>query len=115
MNARYKGEFVEENIDISFRDYVLYKEQRNKANYARDKTYWQNRIESFPDAPLFNFMQKESNKFIQKFKRKEKTIGKSIWLNIKNIANANNITPTVLILSIFATIINKYSEKANLL
>ena len=112
MNARYKGEFVEENIDISFRDYVLYKEQRNKANYARDKTYWQNRIESFPDAPLFNFMQKESNKFIQKFKRKEKTIGKSIWLNIKNIANANNITPTVLILSIFATIINKYSEKS---
>lgn len=115
IKSRYDGSFAQENIDVTFRDYVLYKRENDRVNYERDKSYWINRIDSFPDAPKLTFMNKENKNSLQKFAREKDVIEGETWLKIKNISRKNEITPTALLLSMFSIILSEYSNKESFL
>ena len=110
IKLRYEGRFIEEKIEITFRDYVLNKKQENKRNYEEDKAYWLNRLDSFPHVPNLSFMNKENSNIVQKFNRKEAVIEEEVWSDVKSIAIKNDLTPTSLLLTLFSLILNKYSD-----
>ena len=110
IKLRYEGRFIEEKIEIAFRDYVLNKKQENKRNYEEDKAYWLNRLDSFPHVPNLSFMNKDNSNIIQKFNRKEAVIEEEVWSDVKSIATKNELTPTSILLTLFSLILNKYSD-----
>lgn len=115
LKSRYDNKYIEENMDISFRDYVLYKKEFDRYKYEKDRDYWLSRLNSFPYTPELSIMTKNNNNRVnQKFSRKEAVIEKDKWLKIKNISTKNNITPTSVLISLFSTVISKYSGKDNL-
>ena len=115
LKSRYDNKYIEENMDISFRDYVLYKKEFDRYKYEKDRDYWLSRLNSFPHTPELSIMTKNNNNRVnQKFSRKEAVIEKDKWLKIKNISTKNNITPTSVLISLFSTVISKYSGKDNL-
>lgn len=110
IKLRYDGNFVEKNIDISFRDYVLYKKENRKVKLEKDRKYWLDRLDSFPVETNFLGARTDISNTNQKFCRIEDKINKKDWLEIKEIGKNNNLTPTSILLTIFSIIISKHSN-----
>ncbi|WP_058991277.1 non-ribosomal peptide synthetase [Anaerococcus rubeinfantis] len=110
IKLRYDGNFVEKNIDISFRDYVLYKKENRKVKLEEDRKYWIDRLDSFPVDTNFLRVRTDISNTNQKFSRIKEKINKKDWLEIKEIGKNNNLTPTSILLTIFSIIISKYSN-----
>lgn len=110
IKLRYDGNFVEKNIDISFRDYVLYKKENIKVKLEEDRKYWIDRLDSFPVDTNFLRVRTDISNTNQKFSRIKEKINKKNWLEIKEIGKNNNLTPTSILLTIFSIIISKYSN-----
>lgn len=110
IKLRYDGNFVEKNIDISFRDYVLYKKENRKVKLEKDRKYWLDRLDSFPVDTNFLGARTDISNTNQKFSRIKDKINKKDWLKIKEIGKDNNLTPTSILLTIFSIIISKYSN-----
>ena len=110
IKLRYDGNFVEKNIDISFRDYVLYKKENRKVKLEEDRKYWLDRLDSFPVDTNFLRVRTDISNTNQKFFRIKVKINKKDWLKIKEIGKNNNLTPTSILLTIFSIIISKYSN-----
>lgn len=111
LKERYDTkQFKVPECKVSFRDYVLTLEEMKKTTkYKEDKKYWLSRLDSFLDAPKFNVIQSDNNIDIQSFKRREKYIEAGDWYKLKRIASKNNITPVVLLITLFAESIRGYS------
>lgn len=110
IKLRYDGNFVEKNIDVSFRDYVLYKKENRKVKLEEDRKYWIDRLDSFPVDTNFLRVRTDISNTNQKFCRIKEKINKKDWLEIKEIGKNNNLTPTSILLTIFSIIISKYSN-----
>lgn len=109
IKSRYDDKYEEENIKISFRDYVLYKNKIDNANLKKDKNYWMSRKDKFLEAPMFEGMKNEDDIKQQKFVRREDYIDHGNWTVLKEIAQNYNITPTILLVTVFSDVIRKYS------
>ena len=56
------------SITLSFRDYVLGLEQiKSTSAYEKDKKYWEDRVETFADAPDLPLAKNESQITEQRF------------------------------------------------
>ena len=113
IKLKYDGDFSSETIEPTFRDYVLYKKQEDRFHYERDKDYWINRLDSFPIMPRLSIMKNDGNNSEQRFKRKEARIKRDDWIEIKRLATEVEVTPTTILLSLFSTILCKYSNSNN--
>ena len=113
IKLKYDGDFSSETIEPTFRDYVLYKKQEDRFHYERDKDYWINRLDSFPIMPRLSIMKNDGNNSEQRFKRKEARIKRDDWIEIKRLATEVEVTPTTILLSLFSTMLCKYSNSNN--
>lgn len=98
------------DLAINFRDYVLGLEKIKKTlTYEKDKKYWCNRINNFLTSPQLPLVKKESEIKEQKFNRRTSFINKVEWDILKNIAKTNEITPTILLITIYSEVIRNWS------
>lgn len=111
LKLRYNDEnFYKELPDVSFRDYVLeIRKVKNTSKYQVDKKYWLDRLNGFLEAPKFEIAKLESDIEEQTFNRREKIIDSYGLNKLKGIARENNITLTILLITLFSEIIRKYS------
>lgn len=111
LKLRYNDEnFYKELPDVSFRDYVLeIRKVKNTYKYQVDKKYWLDRLNGFLEAPKFEIAKLESDIEEQTFNRREKIIDSYGLNKLKGIARENNITLTILLITLFSEIIRKYS------
>lgn len=111
IKRRYDDEsFTLFNIDVSFRDYVLaFSKMKKSLKYEKDKTYWLNRLDGFLEAPKFKAIKSEFEIENQSFNRREKYIESNEWASLKQLARKNNITPTILLITMFSEVLRKYS------
>lgn len=113
-NKLYFNEPINNQItDLNFRDYVLYLNQmKNSSRYETDKAYWLKRISGFLKAPQIENNSKpltQSNAFI----RRSYYIERENWQSLKNIAKELQITPTTLLIGIYAEAIRLVSSNEN--
>ena len=107
----YFGELQEiQSVPISFRDYVLTeREQKESAVYAQDKAYWMKQLETFPTRPLLPVIR-SNDKEKAYFERKYVRLSPDEWGRVKQYALVNGITPTTLVLMLYAAALERYSE-----
>ncbi|MEQ9660886.1 amino acid adenylation domain-containing protein, partial [Fulvivirga sp.] len=100
-------------IKISFRDYVINEIKfRESRQYEASKKYWLDRIQTIPPAPelfLSPVQPEEKPKFIRHSTR----VDSQRWQLIKDKASQYNITPTVLIITCFAEVLNLWSKSSH--
>ncbi|MEZ0367690.1 MAG: AMP-binding protein, partial [Candidatus Sericytochromatia bacterium] len=98
---------------INFRDVILYERQlQQSARYARDRAYWLDRLESFPLAPALPIVGLPAGQ--PRFDRRSGRLDPEPWGHLKARAGALGVTPTVLLLSAFATVLGRWQDHAPL-
>lgn len=97
-------------VPVSFRDYVLTeREQKTSAAYAQDKAYWMQQLETFPTRPLLPVIRSTDGEKAH-FERKYVRLSPDEWERVKQYALGNGITPTTLLLMLYAATLERYSE-----
>ncbi|MGL5440735.1 MAG: amino acid adenylation domain-containing protein [Filifactoraceae bacterium] len=111
LKKRYDDEhFYMELPDVSFRDYVLALEEIKKTSkYQSDKKYWIDRLDGFLESPDFETIKSENKIEEQTFYRREKIINSNGFNRLKEIAKENDITPIILLITLFSETLRKYA------
>uniref|UniRef100_A0A486XLT7 Malonyl CoA-acyl carrier protein transacylase n=1 Tax=Rheinheimera sp. BAL341 TaxID=1708203 RepID=A0A486XLT7_9GAMM len=98
-------------LDISFRDYVLAEQRlRDSDVYRQSQDYWCNRVPALPLAPDLPLKVAPGQISRPDFERKQYTLDKTAWKNIKQKCKEFKITPTVFLLGCFGSILQSRSK-----
>ncbi len=102
-------------MDFTFRDYInAYTTIQKSAIYKRDKEYWLNKIADFPAAPSLPMKQQPSCIKKPKFNRVSKMFERAEWEAFKKKAQSKNVTPSVLLCTIYAELLAFWSNSNHL-
>jgi len=97
--------------DIRFRDYVLAERSwRNSAAYAADKTYWSERIDTLPAAPDLPLAVSQNHARHARFRRRVLHLDAAAWEALKQRAQKKGMTPTAVVLSAYAAVLERWSR-----
>ena len=103
------------SVDISFRDVVLAQRAikdsiSGQARYERDRQYWFKRINSIPDAPEWPLLEAPEKYAKASFVRHQAILPHSQWIIIQSIARQKKLTPSGVILAVFADVLQRWSR-----
>lgn len=114
--AEFEDRYFRGNIlpplQLHFRDYVLAEKRLSAtAKYRHDQQYWLNQIAALPAAPK---LPKDPGKQLQnRFRRLQLEIAQEQWEQLKTNCKTAGITPTSLILTLYAKVLARYGETAD--
>lgn len=113
-NKLYNDESIEDQLtNLNFRDYVQYVNTlKMSQGYESDKLYWLNRINGFLKAPNIETGELTSSNSAV-FTRRKYHFKKSEWNKLKDISKELEITPSTLLIGIYAEAIRKVSRNDN--
>jgi amino acid adenylation domain-containing protein len=95
-------------LDLSYRDYVLsLLEVKQTDAYQEALAYWRKRIESLPDGPELPRARAAVTQ--TRFKRRSVTVDETTWTRLKIRAAAAGITPSSLLMTIYAEVLGVWS------
>ncbi|MEM8720136.1 MAG: amino acid adenylation domain-containing protein [Cyanobacteria bacterium P01_G01_bin.39] len=104
-------EVVLPSLELTFRDYVLAKENlQDTPQYQRSQQYWYDRLDTLSPAPELPLAVSPSSIKQPQFKRRSVEISASKWQKLQERAKQAQITPSGLLLSSFAEILNLWSK-----
>lgn len=105
----------EENIEFSFRDYVLaYEKIKESPLYKTSKEYWINKIHDFPKAPSLPLKLKPEEIEKPIFAQHRKVFDKESLLKLRATAKSKGITLSALLVSIYADVLSLWSNQKEL-
>lgn len=99
---------------IQFRDYVLAEHALEKdQKYANAKTYWTQRIEQMPEGPSLVLALNPEELKQQRFERRTATLSVERWAQIQERARFAGVTPSALLLTAFASVLDAWSTSSH--
>jgi amino acid adenylation domain-containing protein len=102
-------------ISFSFRDYVLTESKiRETEPYKRAETYWQERLLNLPPAPELPLAVDPGSIQSAQFERHQALLTPEHWSQLKDKAVKHDLTPTCLLLTVFAEILTRWSKRPQL-
>ena len=97
-------------IDLSFRDYVLaQKKYEQTARFQRDLEYWRERLKGKLDAPKLETSAVSDGKPLERT-RLRGTLSEWEWASLKSKAQQLDVSPTVLLLTVFSELLRHRSS-----
>ena len=100
-------------INVSFRDYLLTEKRSGNSQKAiADKKYWLEKAENFPSAPKIPI--KKESEAEHEFMRKTIELNSEKWTSLKAKANSAGVTPTALVMTIYAEVLRKWSTQKDI-
>ncbi|ARJ14457.1 non-ribosomal peptide synthetase [Staphylococcus lugdunensis] len=113
-NQLYLNKDISQQLTaLNFRDYVCYLNQlKQTEQYTKDRDYWLKRVGHFLTAPEIPTMA-VSNDDANQFTRRTYHVDKQSWQKLKEIAKGIELTPTSLLIGIYAEAIRKVSHNDN--
>jgi amino acid adenylation domain-containing protein len=101
-------------IALTFRDYVLTEQTlRTSGLYQRSLTYWHDRLDTLPPAPELPLTQPLSAITTPQFTRRSHSLDAATWHTLKQRATQAGITPSGLVLTVFAALLSRWSRSAH--
>ncbi|HGD5269469.1 MAG: amino acid adenylation domain-containing protein [Peptostreptococcus sp.] len=112
LSRLYKGENILKNSDYTFKNYIEERELDEKT-YNEDKSFWKYKIQSkFPLEPPALPLNKNPELIKNvTFSRRKKIVDSSIWSGIKENAAKNKVTPSMVLLTCYAIIIERWTNQ----
>lgn len=100
---------------INFRDYMLELKKLELSDiYQKDKTFWTEKLEHFPEAP--NLSLKNIPGEIKKptFQRKHALIDAGVFSALSRLCKQNKVTPTAFLSTLYMIVLAKWSNQPDL-
>ncbi|WKX69040.1 AMP-binding protein [Streptomyces sp. XD-27] len=102
-------------VDLQFRDYLLAERQlRETSGYQRDKDYWWARLDELPAAPELPPAERPadaaSTAETPRFRRRFLKLDTPAWEQLKQRAQRRGLTPSSVVLSAYAAIVERWSR-----
>jgi len=99
-------------LALSFRDYVVAEKRlKGTALYQQAAQYWLQRLASLPPAPELPLALEPGTLKSPQFKRHQTSVEAKDWSRIKAKAIQLGLTPTSLLLAVFAEILTRWSKR----
>jgi pyochelin synthetase len=96
---------------LSFRDYVLAEAKlKELPGYQRSKKYWWDRIDALPEAPQLPVRHKIEVGRKHEFTRRRLRLGARQWDELKARGRKAGLTPTSVLLGVFAEVLNRWTR-----
>jgi amino acid adenylation domain-containing protein len=94
-------------LDFTFRDYMLaYENFRQSKHYLADKAYHLNKLEDLPIGPSLLINRPLAKIDNPVFFRKQHIFDKAKWKKLKSISKQMQVTPSALILTVYAKVLD---------
>ncbi|MBY9080392.1 amino acid adenylation domain-containing protein [Paenibacillus sp. HN-1] len=101
-------------LELSFRDYVLAERSlRDTPAYAADRDYWLGRVETLPAAPDLPLARQQKNEAEARFRRRLLQLEPQEWEALKGMAQRQGLTPTVLVLTAYAAVLERWGRSSS--
>ncbi|MEO1637168.1 MAG: amino acid adenylation domain-containing protein, partial [Cyanobacteria bacterium J06631_9] len=99
-------------LSLSFRDYVMAEQAfQATAAYGRSHAYWQERLETIPPAPELPLTMAPSQVKSPQFERRSGRLSASQWSALKQRAHQAGLTPSGVVLAVFAEVLATWSKR----
>lgn len=100
------------NSKISFRDYMkTYSVMKSQNKYEEDKKYWQNKVLTFPDAPMLPLKRHGLEEKNWKFDRLSMVFSKAEYEKIKEFAINHKTTASVVLCAAYSKVLSIWSNQ----
>lgn len=111
----YCNEQLPENVSKwSFEKY-LNNNSKSSKGYEEAREYWQNRVENLPMGPALPLKKKPEDITDFNVTRHLSRIDKNTWKAIKEKASGNQVTPAMVLLTAYATVLERFSDNKKFL
>ncbi|QNP74803.1 amino acid adenylation domain-containing protein [Streptomyces roseirectus] len=100
-------------LDVTFRDYLASARPSPKT-LAADQAYWSERLPSLPPAPRLPLVRDPSEVGRPRFERRATHLPKDVWERLREQARAYGVTPSVLLLAVYAEALGEHAESPEL-
>nr|UYH37513.1 amino acid adenylation domain-containing protein [Myxococcaceae bacterium MCy9487] len=98
-------------LELSFRDYVLAEERlRDTELYTRSRTYWMERLETFPSAPELPLASNPATLEKYQFQRRSARLEPAMWRQLAQRARKAGLTPSGLLMAAYAEVLATWSK-----
>lgn len=95
---------------ITFRDYVLGENAlHDSAAWRRARDYWLARVDSMPATPALPLRADPAARTAPRFSRRQARLEKSRWDKLKADARGRGLTPSCLLLALYAAVLARWS------
>ncbi|WP_035242665.1 amino acid adenylation domain-containing protein [Desulfobacter vibrioformis] len=99
------------DLQLTFRDYVITEKNiKNSPAYLKDKQYWLDRIDQLPPAPDLPLKNIKISEELIRFRRLLFKLEGQTWDNLKKQARKQGITPTALVMTAYAAVLERWSK-----
>ena len=103
---------LESKTTLTFHKYILaYEKYTDSIAYEKDKLYWLDKVKSISPAPAINVLS-DSSAAEPKFRRYRYNLSLDRYLKFKKTAQKYKVTPTVALITAYASVLEKWSESA---
>lgn len=105
----HNPQFQPEQTTLSLKDYSSKVEEfKRSKEYVLSKLYWKKRTPLLPDAPMLPVAASSSG-IRSNLSISNMSLGSTDWLRIKEIAKTKQLTPSSVLLTVFAKVLSKWS------
>ena len=116
LSALLKGEILPPAIEnYDFRSYLAQAEKEQKQAKAIAEQYWQTKIDTLPPAPALPLATEPNRKIKPIFTRQRQAYSEAQWEQLKQLAAEHQVTPTMVLATVFAAILSRWSGQQKLL
>ncbi|WLE62949.1 amino acid adenylation domain-containing protein [Burkholderia plantarii] len=99
-------------LDVSFRDYVIHQAGRGASDTSRD--YWRRRLATLPRAPQLPLRAAPHAIGQPRFVRRSGRLSGPQWSALQARARDANLTPSAVLLAVYATVLSAWSARREL-
>ncbi|MGJ5893097.1 non-ribosomal peptide synthetase [Streptomyces niveiscabiei] len=100
-------------VEPTFRDYLTSVRPAPEA-VAADRAYWRERLPELPPAPRLPLLREPSAVGRPRFARRAAHLPPQVWARLQDRARAHGITPSVLLLGVYAEALGEQAESPEL-
>ncbi|MBQ4524236.1 MAG: amino acid adenylation domain-containing protein [Lachnospiraceae bacterium] len=115
LTKLYRGDgFVKKN-DWSFKQYLAVKEENDRKKYEADKKYWREIIPTLPIGSTLPVATHPENISGAEYSRLQFVLSDKERQQLKKYATDNQTTVAMILLTVYAIILERYSENSEML
>lgn len=112
--ALYHGKTLPESSgQFDFATYLKEEKERNKDAVEAARQYWEKRMEVFPEGPMLPLRKTPEQLNQVRFYRREHVFSANKWEKIKELAASWETTTAMLLLAVYAKVIERWSENSH--
>ncbi|MBQ7433959.1 MAG: amino acid adenylation domain-containing protein [Lachnospiraceae bacterium] len=98
---------------FDFATYLKEEKERNKEAVEVARQYWDKRIDTFPEGPMLPLRKTPEQLNQVRFYRREHVFSADKWENMKKLAANWETTTAMLLLAVYAKVIERWSENSH--